>query len=107
MTASEYYTNQFYTWEKRCKGWGISEVPVHLEPPFIPFYFHGYQPEYLDDGKRHTLISGFLNLFSSRKPSSYDGEILDYERVEPFPYEENIHLQAIQIQFPKDRKVTP
>lgn len=107
MTASEYYTYQFYTWEHRCKGWGIAEAPIHLEPPFIPFYFHGYQPEYIDDGKRHTLISGFLNLFSSRKPSSYDGEILDYETVEPFLYEDDIQFEAIQIHFPKDRKVTP
>ncbi|MBA4850467.1 type IV secretory system conjugative DNA transfer family protein [Emticicia sp. BO119] len=107
MTASEYYTNQFYTWEKRCKGWGIAEMPIHLEPPFIPFYFHGYQPDYLDDGKRHTLISGFLNLFSFKKHPTFEEEVLDYTTVDPFLYEKEEHLGAIQIHFPKDRKVNP
>jgi hypothetical protein len=107
MTVSEFYTQQYYTWEKRCKGWGIAEMPIHLEPPFIPFYFHGFQPEYLDEGKRHTLISSFLSLFSFRKPPTFVGEVLDYATVDPFPYEEEEQLGAIQIHFPKERKVTP
>lgn len=107
MTASQYYTHQFYTWEQRCKGWGVAQVPIHLEPPFIPFYFHGYQPDYIDDGKRHTLISGFLNLFSFKKPPTFTGEVLDYATVDPFTYEEEEQLGALQIHFPKDRKITP
>lgn len=107
MTASQYYTNQFYTWEQRCKGWGVAQAPIHLEPPFIPFYFHGYQPDYIDDGKRHTLISGFLNLFSFKKPATFTGEVLDYKTVDPFAYEEEEQLGALQVHFPKDRKVTP
>lgn len=107
MTASEYYTQQFYTWERRCKGWGIAHVPIHLEPPFIPFFFHGYQPEYIDDGKRHTLISGLLNLLSFKKSQTFMGEVLDYTTVDPFVYEEEEQLGALQIHFPKDRKITP
>lgn len=107
MTASEYYTNQFYTWEQRIKGWGVAKAPIHLEAPFIPFYFHGYQPQYLDEGKRHTLISSFLNFFSSEKTPVNDTEILDYKSVDPFLYEEQEQLSAIQVHFPKDRKITP
>lgn len=107
MTPSEYYTHQFYVWEQRCKGWGIAKQPIQLEPPFIPFYFHGYQPEYIDDGKRRSLLSSFLNFFTSQKQSVTDEPILDYQVVDPFVYEEEEPLGAIQVHFPKERKITP
>jgi hypothetical protein len=93
-------------WEKRCKGWGIAELPIHLEPPFIPFYFHGYQPEYIDEGKQHTFISRFLSSFSSRKLPVTHERILDYETIDPDWYIEEEELGAVQIHFPKDRKIT-
>lgn len=107
MTASEFYTNQFYTWERRGKGWLLAEVPIHLEPPFIPFYFHGFQPKYIDEGKRPTLISRFLSSFSPQKERYEELPLLDYETIEPFAYEEELDLQAIQVVLPKVRKVTP
>ena len=60
MTDSEYFTLQFYTWEYRGRGLHQEEYPVQLEPPFIPFIRHLPQRPQIDEGKRHTLISRFI-----------------------------------------------
>lgn len=108
MTAAEYFTYQYYTWEYRGRGWCVSEVPVYLEPPFIPFFRHGHQPEYIDDGKRHTWVSRFLESFKAKQPiPSYDVNVLDYQELEPFIYDEEPSLKALQVKLSKERKITP
>ena len=108
MTPSEFYTSQFYTWEYRGRGWFVAEGPVHLEPPFIPYFRHGYPKEYVDDGKRHTLVSSFLeSLKREKKPIQYEQLLLEYATVEPYLYAEFPDLVALQVKFPKDRKITP
>lgn len=108
MTAAEYFTYQFYTWEYRGRGWHVSELPVYLEPPFIPFFRHGQQPEYIDDGKRHTFISRLLENIKGKKPEpTFEASVLNYEELEPYIYEEEPDLKALQIKLPKERKITP
>jgi Helicase HerA, central domain/TraM recognition site of TraD and TraG len=107
MTASEHYTNQFYTWEHRGRGWFISSCPVDLEPPYIPFFRHGYQKPYLDEGKRPTFISRFLESFKDQKPQENEVQMLDYETLDPFVYDIPNTLKALVIQFPNDRKISP
>ena len=108
MTAAEYFTYQFYTWEYRGRGWHLSDQPVYLEPPFIPFFRHGHQPEYIDDGKRHTLVSWLIESIKGKKPiPSFEVNTLDYQELAPFIYEELVDLTALQVKLPKDRKITP
>jgi len=108
MTPSEFYTAQFYTWEHRSRGWHLCDYPVHLEPPFIPFFRHGFAQVQIDDGKRHTLVSKFIESWKAPKqPIIIDEEQLDYEAIEPFENKEDDYLQAIQIKLPKERKITP
>ena len=110
MSPAEYFTNQFYTWEYRGRGWVVSESPVHLEPPFIPYFRHGYprDEERIDDGKRHTLVSKFFESFKeTKKIVVQDQAKLDYELLESFKYTAETELKAIQIKLPKDRKITP
>lgn len=106
MTKSEFYTTQFYAWESRGRGWYLSDVPVQLEPPFMPFYRHGYPgtDTYVDDGKKHTLISKFIERFSDKKTPAIKQNQLDYEQVEVIESAEATALKAIQVKFPKERK---
>jgi len=111
MTPAEFYTAQFYSWECRGRGWFISDTPVQLEPPFIPFFRHGYPgtEEYIDDGKRHTFISKLIEILKGKdkKNVSNTQQVLDYETVEPYVYEAEITLKATQVKLPKDRRVSP
>lgn len=108
MTDADYFTCQFYTWEYRGRGFHVSDVPVHLEPPFIPFVRHKPQASYIDDGKRHTLISQFVEAFKGTpKEPTLDSFKLDYETLEPFVYEEAIPLNAIKVRLPKERRIAP
>ncbi len=110
MTVSEFYTTQFYTWEFRGRGWFVAEHPVQLEPPFIPYFRHGYPGEegYIDDGKRHTWVSKFIEGFKEKKKiQGSNQQLLDYETLESFEPVAAINLTALQVRLPKDRKITP
>lgn len=107
MTPSEFYTAQFYAWESRGRGWFIANQPIHLEAPFMPYYRHGYPERRIDDGKRHTLMSSFLEKLSgNRKSTVQEMPRLDYDTLEPFIYEQDLRPKALHIKVPKDRKVT-
>ncbi|MBS1731862.1 MAG: DUF853 family protein [Bacteroidetes bacterium] len=103
MTAAEFYTAQFYTWEYRGRGWYIADEPIALEPPFMPFFRHGFPEKRIDDGKRHSIIS---KLFAkpTEQPTILAQAILDYEQLEFFPYQSEEELKAIQLKLPKDKK---
>lgn len=106
MIQSQYFTNQFYTWEYRGRGWHLSDEPVDIEPPFIPFFRHGYPKGHIDDGKRHTVVSKAIEYIRGTKPQAVIQEqVLDYESVEPFPADPDRMLAALQIKLPKDAKV--
>lgn len=108
MSPGEFYTAQFYSWECRGRGWYISDTPVQLEPPFIPYFRHGFPQEQIDDGKRHTLVSKFLeDIGGKKKPIIIEPDQLDYQTVEPFEYESRIELKALQVKLPANRKITP
>ena len=108
MTAAEYLTHQFYAWDYRGQGWHLENVPVHLEPPFMPFIRHVPKTEYIDDGKRHTLVSYAIELLKGKKnPVQEDEPALDYEEMEMFPFEDDSGLVASQVKMPKERKITP
>lgn len=108
LSHAEYYTYQYYTWEYRGRGWFVADRPVYLEPPFIPFFRHGYKPQYVDDGKRHTLVSRFIeNIRGKKQEQPVEQEVLDYEELEPFAVEEETVLKAIQVKLPRERKITP
>jgi hypothetical protein len=108
MTSSEFYTARFYSWEYRGRGWHVCDYPVYLEPPFIPYFRHGYPDKRIDDGKRPTFLSSLFESFKAeKKPVQEDRKLLDYETLEPFFYDEEIDLKALQIKVPKDRKIAP
>jgi hypothetical protein len=108
MTASEYFSEQFYAWEYRGRGLHHCDVPVQLEPPFIPFFRHGYQPEYIDDGKRPTFISNLVDrILNKKKKAIEEIERLDYDTLELFEDDEIPELTALHIRFPQKRNYSP
>ena len=108
MTPAEFFTTQFYTWEYRGRGWYVSDEPVELEPPYMPFFRHGYHQKQIDDGKKHTPISKFIeNLKGGKKEVLIESTKLDYETLEQFPYESDGVLEAVQVKLPKERRVIP
>ena len=66
----EQLTEQFYAWELRGRGWQLHDAPVDLEPPFRPFHGHFLPvPQILDDGRKPTPISSFLEQFWKKTDS--------------------------------------
>ena len=107
MTSAEYFTYQFYTWEYRGRGWHLSNTPIQLEPPYIPFVRHFQEPP-VDDGKHHTLISKIIESFKEPEQLAQENNFsLDYENLEPFSFDDDTDLTAFQIKLPKKRNITP
>lgn len=68
----ERFTQAFYDWEVRGRGWLTYPYAVSLEPVFRPFAGHGYSPgQRIDDARRHTWISQIIEqYFGSGTPST-------------------------------------
>ena len=108
MTEAEYYTYQFYTWEYRGRGWFVAEDAIHLEPPFVPYFRYGFKPAFIDDGKRHTIVSKLIETIKGKKEvPTNEEDALNYEELEQFIYDEESNLKALQVKLPKERKITP
>lgn len=115
FSPTEIVTFSFYAWELRGRGWDVAPYPVALEPPFRPFRI---LPELLaertiiDDGKRPTLMSSFVDsvrdAFRPNKalalvPSTT--ETID----EPLPYPayDEVPLLALHLEFSEDHETKP
>jgi len=113
QTPSEAIAEQFYAWELRGRGWFLWDRPVEPEPPFIPFF--GYtlpQQPVADDGRKHTLLSGFIHLLhravggsrDSQCPPQLQGEFHESEPLDCHTSGERIELQ---LTLPADLTVSP
>lgn len=92
MNDADYYTTNSIPGNTESGEYTCTIAPVHLEPPFIPFFRHRGKPEYVDDGKKHTLFSSLLASVRGVLPSpAIDMGELDYETIKPFEF------SAIQI----------
>lgn len=103
----EQLSEQFFKWEMRGRGWTLYERPVQLEPPFQPFF--GYtltRPTIpVDDGRKHTRASGFLDrLRQTVQPLPPSEETADEEEPEPFPSEARERVE-LQLSLPLSRSV--
>ena len=91
-------SEQFYRWELRGRGWQTFAAPVGLEPPFRPFrgHFIPATPT-LDDGRKHTAISGFIERLTRSvvppKPAAEPTRIEEEPEPEWREAEERVELQ--------------
>lgn len=112
QTLVERLTADFYTWERRGRGWQVWPYPVELEPPFRPFFFSGLESlPPIDDGRRVTLLSSLIERVRARR--STPGEVSDSAGLaegpiwepEPEPFAGDGSLVELQVSLPPGTKV--
>lgn len=59
-SIDEKFSEQFYNWERRGRGWQVFDAPVSPEPPFRPFYISQDAP-IIDDGLCPTPLGTWAN----------------------------------------------
>src|SRR6266480_6474943 len=98
-SAHEVLSEQFHLWEQRGRGWNVFDFPVAPEPPFAPFHY--FQPEQaVDDGRRPTLLSSFVQRLSQKLSPPKPTPIPEPE-TEPEPQElERGSLVELQLSLP-------
>ncbi len=111
LSKIERLTSQFYLWELRGRGWKMWDSVVDIEPPFVPFIrIPESENDYIDDGRKHTVISAFLErLFKNNETKE---ETVDYtsiylkalEESEPDIFNSQDHIREIGIKLPYSNK---
>ena len=112
LTLEDQLTRQFYTWEKRGRGWKIWDDPVELEPPFCPFLFHSIPPApVIDDARKPTFFSALADkilgkatqaVASSDDASSEE----DFREPVPVPFDDDGELVELQVALPPALKTS-
>lgn len=106
---SDVLTSRFYEWEQRGRGWHVFDNSVDLEPEFYPFFGHfAPAPPVIDDGKRHTLFSGIISLFSSKQePAQTNDDIFtEIPPVNAYVYLSDEKIVAYSIVLPRNEKLS-
>lgn len=106
-TSAQALTAQFYNWERRGRGWLVSDTPVDLEPPFYPFsrYSKVLLP-FTDDSKREGIFGAFANLFKSNEPEIREYRIpTEFPQIEAFAFDCTDTLVVYTVKLPKDENL--
>jgi hypothetical protein len=103
-------TARFYDWEVRGRGWHVWPYPVDLEPPFLAFPGHlGPTLASIDDGRRPTAVSSFIDALLSRSDQPSLPALVpapDEPDAEPFDASGS-ELVELQVALPEDTNVSP
>jgi len=104
QSLSERLTADFYAWEQRIRGHLLFEAPIDLEPDFVPFCYHiPERKPIIDDGRRPSLMSGFIDgiksIFSQPAPPP---EPVEENTIQAFPFVAEHRFWVFSIAFPKD-----
>jgi hypothetical protein len=100
----EQLSRRFFQWELRGRGWQVYPYQVRPEPPFRPFIGYSLpQMHSIDDGRRPTRTSGFLERLSKALSPSEEAPEAD-EEEEPWPDpDERDAVIEVQLTLPKTR----
>lgn len=106
-SISEQLTDQFYRWELRGRGWTYNpELPVELEPPFVPFYrYLPKQEPMVDDGRYPSLLGRIARniyqyIFPAEEPAPQEEE-----QIEPEIFRCSEGITVLHISVPKGIKI--
>src|ERR1041384_6869629 len=100
-SAHDRYSDQFYQWERRGRGWQIFGSPVRPEPQFRPFIGH-YLPQApgIDDGRRPTVLSSLFRKLTAQPEVPPDIPVPE-EEPQPMPFERDVVVE-LQMGLPAD-----
>ncbi len=89
-SLSEKATIDFYQWELLGRGYYLSQTPVDIEPPYIPFSRNQFDsPAGHDDGRVPSVFTQLLNLFKGTNGQEDINEVVEiipkYLEVEEVP----------------------
>jgi hypothetical protein len=96
------FSEQFFRYEQRGRGWQIYEEPVSIEPPFAPFEGYLLAPA-VDDGRKETILSSFVSNLSrmlSNKPSAPPSIYPTVSEPEPESFVREADLIELQTVLP-------
>ncbi|MBI5021148.1 MAG: type IV secretion system DNA-binding domain-containing protein [Ignavibacteriales bacterium] len=110
-SVAEQLTEQFYLWEHRGRGWQVWDAPCEIEPPFEPFRLYSPRVRQIDDGRKHTLLSGLIERVrdgfnSTTREQEAPSEQYEDSFITPEPFFDDSEIFEISIALPPDEKVT-
>lgn len=100
-TRAQAYTEHFYGWERKGRGWDLFAEPVEIEPPFEHFRRSALETDRVDDGLVPSIWSRIFSLFK-RKPEGPKRQ----SGQQAFPLGEMPPLTAIKMIVGKSQSVT-
>lgn len=107
-SLTEHLASQFYSWERRGRGWPVYPYPVILEPPFRPFV--GYLPlpsETDDDGRRVGLAESVWSAFRRKATAPHPSPVLKFDEPTPDRDPADEEFVELQIKLPSSVEITP
>ncbi|MFH1679693.1 MAG: type IV secretion system DNA-binding domain-containing protein [Candidatus Eisenbacteria bacterium] len=108
MSQIEELTAEFYEWETRGRGWLLWEELVALEPPFVPFEYHGQAipaAPPIDDGRRPSFFSSLFGGSKKAEEPSDEDFLSPYEIRELVSYSNDLPLVELQVACPPDLRI--
>ncbi|HEX5003166.1 MAG TPA: type IV secretion system DNA-binding domain-containing protein [Bacteroidia bacterium] len=100
MTFSEQLTENFYHWERYCRGWYIYDDQVQIEPPFSPFHHLSLSEPIEDDGRGPSLLKLVSDIFKKPQPDPHE-----LKHWEPFWDESEYLLKSFTISISQSTAV--
>lgn len=116
-TLSEQLTRNFYSWEKRGRGWQVFDYPVELEPPYEPFFHYALPWPGFDDGR----VPGFTSKIADRIRAWFSranreakdmpdtgGTIFPEDllgEASPYPFSGGSELSCLRITMPPEKVI--
>ncbi|MFY0630012.1 MAG: type IV secretion system DNA-binding domain-containing protein [Flavobacteriaceae bacterium] len=104
LSASELATLDFYQWEYLGRGYYLSNTPVNIEPPYIPFVRPTNSSNItIDDGKAPSLASQLVSFFNTSEKEEPKKELTiepNYLEVDEVP-----ELLGLSLSFSDNYKI--
>lgn len=118
LSLPDFYTTQFYIWERRGRGYQYFPNPVDIEPEFIPFFGH-VLPENdrpYDDGLRPRILPSITHGISKWLKGEKENNLLEEEKAltwleELYPLRAynannpNPDIIELQLVFPQETRI--
>lgn len=102
-SAHEYFSEQFYKWERRGRGWQVFHEPVKPEPPFVPFRHKPMtETPLVNSGSRPSFLGSLFRKLAAPPPAPVTEPEDNEEEPQPEPLARDADLTELQVTLPAD-----